>query len=90
MEHSKKAIRSKTLWFNLLAIVSIILADEHFKEIAGDYVVYIFILQNLINMGLRFATTEPIRETTTPPKKKTSTEILNEANSQESEFLKDF
>ena len=61
MQSTKSPVKSKTLWFNILSIAAIILTDEHFKEIIGNHATILFILQSLVNIGLRFVTTKPIK-----------------------------
>lgn len=61
MQNAKSPIKSKTLWFNILSIAAIILADEHFKEIIGNHAAILFVLQSIVNIGLRFVTTKPVK-----------------------------
>ena len=60
MRRAKSPVKSKTLWFNILSIVAIVLADEHFKNIIGDNTIILFMLQSAVNIGLRFVTKEPV------------------------------
>ena len=61
MEEAKSPLKSKTLWFNILSIVAIVLADDHFKSIIGDNTMILFMLQSVVNIGLRFVTTKPVK-----------------------------
>ena len=57
---TKRAIQSKTIWFNILALASIIFADQHFKDLVGDYSSYLLVAQSMINLALRFTTVSGI------------------------------
>lgn len=61
MQEAKSPLKSKTLWFNILSIVAIVLADDHFKSIIGDNTMILFMLQSVVNIGLRFVTTKPVK-----------------------------
>ena len=61
---TKKPIESKSLWFNVLTIISLVgaslLADESFREIVGGYAIYFIIAVNIINMVIRVYTVKPL------------------------------
>jgi len=65
MMPTKKPIQSKTLWFNVLSIISVIgaslLADSEFRALIGSNATYIIIIMNVVNVALRFFTDKPIK-----------------------------
>ena len=73
---SKKPIQSRTLWFNVLSIVAVIvtevLSNTELKELLGGYTGTIMILGAVINAMLRLDTSkaissEPASENNTHP-----------------------
>ena len=81
MQNSKPIYQSKTLWFNVLYILSIVVADDHFKDLFKDYGSYLVIAQTVINILLRFVTDKPV---TIRPK---AEDVLKDALNDD---LKDF
>ncbi len=61
---SKSIAESKSIWFNVLSIMSVmgasLLADENFRELIDGYAMYLIIGMNVVNIGLRKYTTKPI------------------------------
>jgi len=90
VQHSKRVIKSKTIWFNLLSLVAILLADEHFRDMLGDYAIYLVVIQSLVNLGLRFVTREPLSVEVHTPKRRKPNDVLNDALNKEQDYLKDF
>ena len=78
---TKTPIQSKTLWFNILTIVAMVLtalmADESFREFIGSKAIILVMATNVVNVILRFQTSTAIsipraNETTATPKRKDS------------------
>ncbi len=65
MENSKKAIQSKTLWFNILSIIAILIAHiqstPELKELVGNYGYLLMLGGALVNAILRTVTTKAIK-----------------------------
>ena len=59
---AKSALKSKTIWFNVLSIALIVVGTNEFKEIIGDHTALLFMIQSAINIALRFVTKEPVKE----------------------------
>ena len=63
--NTKRPVQSRTLWFNVLSIVVVILttlmADETFKTLIHGNTTLLVIAVNVINMYLRFGTTQRIK-----------------------------
>jgi len=59
----KNALKSKTIWFNLLSIALVVIGTNEFKDIIGDHASILFMLQSVINIALRFVTKEPVKLT---------------------------
>lgn len=61
---TKNIIFSKTLWFNVLSIIGVVLTDvlasPEFRAEYGGEVIWIMIAGALANVLLRFGTKEPI------------------------------
>ncbi len=61
---TKKPIGSKSIWFNTLSILSMILgsllADESFRDLIGKHAIYIIIGLNIVNMVIRNYTIKPL------------------------------
>jgi len=80
----KKAIQSKTIWFNVLSaiaiIISVLMASPEFQDMLGDKLVWFNIIGNVI---LRFNTSTPIG--------KRADEVLKEEiQANDDGYLKDF
>ena len=62
---SKNLLKSKTLWFNGLSIMAIlvtdILASPEMKTLLGSYAPYMMVVGAFINAVLRQYTTVPLR-----------------------------
>ena len=62
----KKPLDSKTLWFNILTIIAIVMAElqasEELKRHLGDNAYWLVITAAIINMIIRFYTSKPIRK----------------------------
>jgi len=69
---SKKPIQSRTLWFNVLSIVAVVVAEvlsnAEFKELLGGYTGTIMILGAVINAMLRLDTSKAIGSEPVPDK----------------------
>lgn len=61
---TKAPVQSKTLWVNLLSILSLVLtsllADENFRDLIGSYGMFWIIGSNVVNMILRGYTSKPL------------------------------
>ncbi len=95
--NTKRAIQSKTIWFNVLSVVAISLAalmgSKEFMELIGGYGSILIILSNVVNVVLRLKTTEPIKLERPMQKKAKSHQKLNpldEAIKLDDQDLKDF
>jgi uncharacterized membrane protein len=57
----KKWYLSKTLWFNVLALVAVVSASFGYTgELPAEVMVYVPAIVALINLVLRFVTKEPV------------------------------
>ena len=78
---TKKPVESKSLWFNVLSIISIasasLLADESFREIIGGYAVYLIIFVNVVNMIIRMYTVKPLEMRKEKPPPKSNLDVLD-------------
>lgn len=63
MESSKPFYQSKTLWFNMLTLVSVLLAAPELQALFGaDALRYVIAFQAAVNVVLRYAfTSQPIK-----------------------------
>jgi len=62
MNASKSPLLSKTLWFNILALIVLVLDPFGFKDFVGDphLAEYATMIVTLINLILRFVTSKPV------------------------------
>jgi len=68
---SKSPVKSRTLWFNVLSIGAIAVAElqasVELKEALGANALWLMIAGAVVNMVIRFYTVEPIIKQTNPP-----------------------
>ena len=63
MRAGKEFYKSKTFWFNVLALVVMLASAFGFAEFEGSKELkeYGFVIITLVNVILRFMTTEPVK-----------------------------
>ena len=77
---SKRIIQSKNIWFNVLSIMAIVVAElsasSEIKELLGTNAFMLMIAGAIINMLIRFYTVKPITIGEPPPKLNPADEAL--------------
>ena len=89
---TKSLIESKTVWFNGLSILALIITDlaanDAVRDMLGAKIFYLMIAGSAVNMAIRFFTTKPIK-VSLPTKKPNRLDVLDE-NQADDNYIKDF
>lgn len=94
---TKSPLKSKTLWFNAISVLALVIADltanQEIRDLLGGKVYLLMIVGSMVNMWLRFHTVEPVEKPTFKKKKPTHKDrldMLDPEKQADDNYIKDF